>query len=113
MSSLKLRFTNDWLRRQIERDDMIDEIQARNDLRLAAGLPALDVATESKKMLDIEKMKKWMTFFEAIHDRVAEKVIAIFKRRDPNFEIRGSFNGGWEVELHVRKIIRRAYRRYQ
>ena len=80
--------------------EILDDIERRNDIRRAAFLPLLQVEKEFSRIKglkeDSERAKKFKEFSGPLKQRVREKLLAGMRRErsDPNWNPTGVLSGG-------------------
>ena len=91
-----------WRRASMDRSDqeILDDIERRNDIRREAFLPLLQVENEFSRIKglkeDSERARKFKEFSEPLKQRVRERVLARMRRErgDPNWNPTGVLSGG-------------------
>ena len=77
--------------------EILDDIERRNDIRREAFLPLLEVEKEFRRIKELkeesERARKFEGFSEPLKQRVREKVLARMRREknDPNWNPTGYF----------------------
>jgi len=94
--------------------ELITEIDERNQLRLEAGLPLLSVAKEVRKIYDARRAQDFEHFVETtpLRRQIEDELLARQKlaRHDPEWKPTGMLSGGgWAFYLEVRRRLRRHY----
>jgi hypothetical protein len=80
--------------------EILDDIERRNDIRREAFLPLLQVEKEFSRIKwlkeDSERARKFKEFSEPLKQRVREKLLAGMRRErsDPNWTPTGVLSGG-------------------
>ena len=80
--------------------EILDDIERRNDIRREAFLPLLEVEKEFRRIKELkeesERARKFEEFSEPLKQRIREKVLARMRREknDPNWNPTGVLSGG-------------------
>jgi hypothetical protein len=98
--------------------EILDDIERRNDIRREAFLPLLEVDKEFRRLKVIkeesERTRKFKEFSEPLRKRVREKVLARMRRDfgDPNWIPTGVLSGGGMIfSIRVENRLRKLYER--
>jgi hypothetical protein len=98
--------------------EILADIERRNDIRREAFLPLLEVEKEFCRIKalkeDSERARKFKEFSEPLKQRVREKVLARMRREmgDPNWNPTGVLSGGGYIfSLMVEQRLHKLYER--
>jgi hypothetical protein len=89
-------------------------IASRNQLRLEARLPWLDLVTEIDRALNGREAERYSAFRREWEERVRAKSLEKIRRwkNDPSWRPTSMFQGGIELEVVGGRLMDRLYRRH-